>query len=105
MITKSFDYPFDDSHSPLIDEITYSGTNGAKKRDSSAISAPQQGEIYSCEECGMEVEVIAEGNADTCQTCLECCGYPMTLVWRESLYDWFETYDVDQDGSIIRDAQ
>jgi hypothetical protein len=40
------------------------------------------GEIYVCESCGMELQVLKgcdEGSACSCAEDLQCCGKPLTL--------------------------
>ena len=44
---------------------------------------PQNGDVYRCEDCGMELEIIADCGCDEGPR-LECCGQPMSRA------DWMD---------------
>lgn len=60
--------------------------NDNEEEDMSGCHDMKKGQVYSCVNCGLELEVLLEctecGDHDTCcnDPCsFECCGMPLTL--------------------------
>ncbi len=48
-----------------------------QESEESTRSLPKSGDVFRCESCGMELEIIADCGCDEGPR-LECCGQPMS---------------------------
>lgn len=46
---------------------------------------PQQGDMFRCQKCGLEIGVIAGSQCDECSAQFTCCGQEMNNISRQ---DW-----------------